>query len=145
MQLQLILILISIALSIYFFIKHRNLYSGIIFFTLVASVFLSLINISTVGRILYWLSLVFFFLYPFILRKKNKIFMLLYSIPFIVDEVFRIQHYPKYLIIDVLFLLPFVLYIVMGIQYKKYKNEFSFLTLITGLNLITLLKLFHFL
>jgi hypothetical protein len=145
MEFQLFLVLFVIGISIYFFFKHRNIFTGIIFFTLIVSVFLSLLNIGTVSRMFYWASLVFLIFYPFIAEKKNKILIILYTLPFLIDEIFRTQHYPNYLIKDVLFLLPFLLYIIMVMRYKEYKNEFSVLTLTIGLNLITLLKTFQFL
>lgn len=145
MFLQLIIIILALIFSTYFYIKHRNLYSGILFFVLVLSVLLYFLNLHIISRIFYWLSLILLFVYPFIFKKEKKVWIILYVIPLIVDEIFRIQHYPMYLIITILFVFSFILYVIMAIQYNKYKTEFSFLTLMIGLNLITLLKSFHFL
>ena len=142
MALQLIIILVSVALSVYFYIKQKSLYSGIMLLVLIISAFLLLVfNQYDMSKILYWLSLTLVFLYPFAInRKERKYLIVLYVVPLIIDELFRLQHYPRSLLIDALFFVPFILYIVMGVQYSKYKSEYSFLTLITGLNLITLLK-----
>lgn len=145
MQVYLVLIIATLIISLCFFIKNKNNYIGFNLLILIVSVFLFLFNISMFGQVLYWISLLLLFFYSFLKKRKKKFTLILFTLPFLIDEIFRVQHYPKFFFLNLLFLIPFILYIYIILNYKKYKKEFSILTMIIGLNTITLLKMLNYL
>src|SRR5690625_519268 len=145
MQVYLVLIIATLIISLFFFIKNKNNYIGFNLLILIVSVFLFLFNISMFGQVLYWISLLLLFFYSFLKKRKKKFTLILFTLPFLIDETFRVQHYPKFFFLNLLFLIPFILYIYIILNYKKYKKEFSILTMIIGLNTITLLKMLNYL
>jgi len=145
MQVYLVLIIATLIISLCFFIKNKNNYIGFNLLILIVSVFLFLFNISMFGQVLYWISLLLLFFYSFLKKRKKKFTLILFTLPFLIDETFRVQHYPKFFFLNLLFLIPFILYIYIILNYKKYKKEFSILTMIIGLNTITLLKMLNYL
>lgn len=131
-----------ILISFYFFYKNRTKYSGLIYVIILLATLLTFTKLILIVRVLYWISLLLISLYMYVENKNknsNKLLYALYVLPFIIHEVSFILNLPMYLSIRILFFLPFLVYIVMCFKYKEFKNEFGFLTLIIGLNLITVL------
>lgn len=141
------LILAGAALGIYGLTISKDLFARIIIIIMLVAIGLNFIPLSGIGGwgfLIYTAGVTLSAIYAFVkkLPTQKKVMILLIAIPIIVLYIFKTQHWPyvnQLRMANIIAIIPFIICLT---QFRKYKNEFGFMAIMSCDALINVLLSF---
>lgn len=144
-----IILVLAMILALIVLIKNRTVKNSVIVVFQLIYIVLTLIGGSIILQIAgicsFGVSLLLAFLYPFLIKEKNLIRIVviyLLVIPVLLVFAYSINDYPDFSLIRWSMLLPLIAFIYAIINRVSYKNEISFMILFATFALLKFIGLF---